>query len=37
MAQAVSDLLTAVMAVILLHILIRKPVSISLQKGEYTK
>ena len=32
MAQAVSDLLTAVMAVILLHILIRKPVSISLQK-----
>lgn len=37
MAQAVSDLLTAVMAVILLHILIRKPVSISLQKGEDTK
>ncbi len=32
MAQAVSDLLTAVMAVILLHILIRKPVSVSLQK-----
>ncbi len=33
MAQAVSDLLTAILAVILLHILIRKPASISLQKG----